>query len=66
MLDPNFFLWVAASVADADAVGPNVVKTILAHDLSTFSIKCNPVLIAYLEILVITLFYAIEFLMILC
>ena len=39
--DPNIFLWIAASVADA-AVKPNGIKTLFANGLSTFSIKCNP------------------------
>ena len=37
--DPNIFQWEAASVADAAAVNPNGIKTILAHGLSTFFIK---------------------------
>ena len=40
---PNIFLWIAASVADADAVNPNGIKTVLANGLSTFPIKGNPV-----------------------
>ena len=47
LLDPNiffFFFWIAASVADAAAVDPNGIKMLLAHGLSTFFIKGNPVL----------------------
>ena len=39
----NIFLWIAASVADAAAVNPNGIKTLLASGLSTFPIKSNPV-----------------------
>ena len=42
--DPNVFLWIAATVADAAAVNPNGIKTPLANSLSTFPIKDNPVL----------------------
>ena len=35
--DPNIFLWIAASVADA--VNPNGIKTLLANALSIFFIK---------------------------
>ena len=41
--DPNIFLLIATSVADAAAVKPNVIKTFLANGLSTFFIKGNPV-----------------------
>ena len=34
---------IAASVADADAVNPNGIKTLLANPLSSFPIKDNPV-----------------------
>ena len=37
--DSNIFLWIAASVADAAAVNPKGIKTLLA----TFPIKGNPV-----------------------
>ena len=40
---PSIFLWTAASVADAAAVNPNGIKTLLANGLSTFPIKGNPV-----------------------
>ena len=33
---------MAASVADAAAVNPNGIKTVLANGLSTFLIKDNP------------------------
>ena len=42
-LDPNIFLWIAASVANATAVNPNGSKTLLANSLSTFPVKGNPV-----------------------
>ena len=42
-LDPDFFLWIAASVTEAAAVNPNGIKTLLSNGLSTFPIKCNPV-----------------------
>ena len=42
-LDTNVFLWIAASVVDADAVNPNSLKTILSKGLSTFPIKGNSV-----------------------
>ena len=41
--DPNIFLWIAGSVADAAAVHPNGIKTLLANGLSKFPIKDNPV-----------------------
>ena len=34
--DANIFSWIAASVADAAAVNPTVIKTLLASILSTF------------------------------
>ena len=40
--DSNIFLWIAAFVADAAAVNPIGIKTILANCLGTFSIKGNP------------------------
>ena len=43
MPDPNIFLGIAASVADAAAVNHNDIKTILANGLSTFPINHNPV-----------------------
>ena len=41
--DRNILLWIAASVADAAAVNPNRIETLLANGLITFPIKCNPV-----------------------
>ena len=38
----KIFLWIAASVADAAAVNPNGIKTLLAYGLSTSPIKGNP------------------------
>ena len=43
MLDPNIFLWIAASVAYTAAVNPNGIATLLANGLSTFLIKSYPV-----------------------
>ena len=43
MPDPNIFLWIAASVADAATFNPNGIKTLLATNLSIFFIKGNPV-----------------------
>ena len=43
-IDPNIFLCIAASVADAAVVNPNGIKTLLANGLSTFFIKGKPVL----------------------
>ena len=37
--DPKNFFWIAASVADAAAVNPNGIKTLLASVFSTFFIK---------------------------
>ena len=39
MLHPKIFFWIAASVADASAVNPNDIKTLLVHGFSTFFIK---------------------------
>ena len=41
--NPNTFLRIAASVADAVAVNPNCIKMLLAFGLSTFPIKGHPV-----------------------
>ena len=41
--DPNIFLRLSASVADAAAVNPDGIKTLLANSLSTFPTKGNPV-----------------------
>ena len=43
MPGPNIFLWIFASVADADVANPYGIKTLLANGLSTFPIKGNPV-----------------------
>ena len=43
MPDPNIFFQIAASVADADADNPNVIKTLLANGLSTSFSKSKPV-----------------------
>ena len=43
--DANIFLWIAPSVADAAAVNPNGIETLLTNGLSTFLIKGNPVFI---------------------
>ena len=40
---PNFFFWIATSVADVVAVNPNGTKTLLANGLSTFAVKGKPV-----------------------
>ena len=65
----KYFLWIAASVADAAAVNPNGIETLLANGLSTFPIKGIKFLVmvlkVYLEILLTVIFYAIEFLIIL-
>ena len=57
------------SVVDAVAVNPNSIKTLFANGLSTFPIKTIQVLVTvlkvYLKILIIALFYVIEFLIIL-
>ena len=37
--DPKSFFWIVASVADAVAVNPNGIKTLLASVFSTFFIK---------------------------
>ena len=42
--DPNISWWIIAPVADAAAVNPNGIKTLLANGLSIFPIKFNPVL----------------------
>ena len=49
--DPNIFLWIAASVANAAAVNANGIKTLSANGLSTFLIKGNPVFSNGLKIL---------------
>ena len=39
----NIFLCILASAADAAAVNPKGIKTLLAYGLITFDIKGNPV-----------------------
>ena len=39
----TFFWWIAVSVADAAAVNPNAIETLLANGLSIFPVKGNPV-----------------------
>ena len=67
--DPNIFLWIAAPVADAGAVNPNGIKTLLANGLSTFPIKGNPVFSNTCKSLPKNppdvLFHAVEFLIVL-
>ena len=41
--DPDIFLCIPASAADAAAVNPKEIKTLLANDLITFFINGNPV-----------------------
>ena len=43
MPDPNIFLCIPASAADAAAVIPNGIRTLLANGLITFFINGNPV-----------------------
>ena len=45
MTRPYDFLCIPASVADATAVNPNGIKTLLADGLITFNINGNPVFI---------------------
>ena len=39
MPDPNVFFWIAASFADAAAINPYGIKTLLANGLNTSPIK---------------------------
>ena len=41
--DPNVFLCISASAADAAAVNPKGIKTLLANGLIAFFINGNPV-----------------------
>ena len=41
--DPNIFLWIPVSVAQAAAVNPNRMEKLLASGLCTFFIKGNPI-----------------------
>ena len=65
--DSNIFSWIAASVADAAAVNPDGIKTLLANGSNAFPIKGNEVFNNCLESLLKNLldnlswFYAIEF-----
>ena len=67
--DPKIFLWIAASIADAAAVNPNGIKTLLTNRFNTFFIKGNPVFSNGSKSLPKNppdpLFYATEFLIIL-
>ena len=69
ILDTKIFFLKAASVTVAAAVNPNGIKTLLANSVNTFFLKGKPVLVmdlkVYLKILLIVLFLAIEFLIIL-
>ena len=63
--DPNSVLWIAASVVDAAPVTLNGIKTLLANGLRKFLLKAIQFLVmvlkVYIKILLIVLFYAIEF-----
>ena len=48
--DPKIFLCIPASAADAAAVNPKGIKTLLANGLITFFISGNPVLVADEEV----------------
>ena len=60
--DPNIFLCIPASAADAAAVNPKVIKTLLANGLITFFVNGNHFLflvmdqVIYQEVLQIELF----------
>ena len=41
--DPNIFLYIPASAADAAAFNPKGINTLLANGVSTFFINGNPV-----------------------
>ena len=41
--DPNVYLCIPASAANAAAVNPRGIKTLLANGLNTFFINGNPV-----------------------
>ena len=68
--DPNVFLWIPASIADAAAVNLNGIKRVLANGFSTFPIKGNPVFNnnprSIPKMLLFILFYVTVFLIILC
>ena len=42
--EPRIFLWIPASAANADAVNPNGIKTLLANGLNIFFINGNSVI----------------------
>ena len=58
--DPNSFLCIPASAADAGTVNPKGIKTLLANGLNPFFVNGNPVLVIYLKFLQIELFYKFE------
>ena len=64
--DPNIFLCIPLSAADATAINPKGIKTLLANGLITFFINGNLFLVMnlviYQEILLIVLFLISEFL----
>ena len=62
--DPNIFLQIAEYVADAAGVNPNGIKTLLAIGLKASQFLVT-VLKIYLKTLLVVVFYAIEFLVIL-
>ena len=41
--DPNIFLLIAEFIADADAVNPSCIKTLLSSGLGIFFTNANPV-----------------------
>ena len=65
--DPNIFLCVPASAADAAAINPNGINTLLANEVITFFILMVILFlvrdqIIYLKILLTASFLIIEFL----
>ena len=62
--DPNIFLQIAEYVADAAGVNPNGINTLLAIGLKASQFLVT-VLKIYLKTLLVVVFYAIEFLVIL-
>ena len=48
--DPKIFLCISASTADAAAVNPNGIKTLLANDLIIFFINGNLFLVIDQEV----------------
>ena len=50
-LDPNIFLWTVSTVADATAVIPNSIRTLLGNGSSTFFIRHWPLFSNGLKIL---------------